>query len=276
MTGSIGLIAGNGRFPQLFALGAREQGLKVIAVGHRGETDPVLESMVDAFTWVRVGQVNRILDCFHRAQVTRAVMAGGIGKLRALAEARPDLGALRIISRLRTLRDDALLRGVATYLEEHGVTIAAPTDYVKRLLAPSGPLAGPELTPAQARDVALGVEVAAALGSVDVGQTVVLLKGNVLALEAAEGTDEAIRRGARLGGPGAVVVKLCKPGQDFRFDLPAVGTRTLAVMAECKAAAIAVESGRTVLLDGEELFVQARSLGISVLGVERTVAGSAA
>jgi DUF1009 family protein len=267
--GRIGLIAGSGRLPLLFAAAAREQGLSVVAVAHRGETDPSLEAAVDSFTWVRVGQVNRIVAAFTEAGVDRAVMAGAIGKMRALAEARPDLGALRIVSHLRSFRDDALLRAVAAHFERAGIAIVAPTDFLARALAPQGALAGPKVSGAQEKDIALGLEVARALGSVDVGQTVVVRGGNVLALEAVEGTDEAIRRGGRLGGAGAVVVKLCKPGQDRRFDLPAVGPATLEVMREVSAKVLAVEAGQTILLDAEALFAAAGRLQISLVGVPR-------
>lgn len=263
----IGLIAGNGRLPFLFASAARAQGLEVVAVAHRGEADPALASEVAALTWVRLGQVDRILRAFRDAGVTRAAMAGGIGRVRAFTEARPDLGAVRILSRLRSVRDDALLRAVADYFESHGVTIVAPTDWLAQALCPAGHLAGPTLNAVQEKDVALGREVATLLGQADVGQTVVVRQGHVLALEAVEGTDEAIRRGAKYGGTGAVVVKRCKPGQDLRFDLPAVGPRTLDVMKEVGATVLALEVGKTVLLDAPELFRKADTTGISLVGV---------
>lgn len=263
----IGLIAGNGRLPALLAAAAREQGLSVVAVAHRGEADPSLEGAVEALTWVRVGQVKRILRAFRRAGVTRAVMAGGIGRVRALAEARPDLAALRILSRVRSFRDDALLRAIAAYFEDAGVRIVSATELLPELLAPEGHLAGPALSAAQERDVGLGLEVARELGRVDVGQTVVVGNGHVLALEAVEGTDETIRRGGRLGGKGGVVVKLCKPGQDERFDLPAVGPRTMEVMAEARLSALAVEAGKTLILDAPALFRAAERYRIAVVGV---------
>lgn len=263
----IGLIAGNGRLPFLFASAARAQGLDVVAVAHRGETDPALAHEVSSLTWVRLGQIDGILRAFRAAGVTQAAMAGGIGRVRAFSEARPDLGALRILSRLRSVRDDALLRAVADYFESHGVTIVAPTDWLAQALCPEGHLAGPRLGPLQEKDVALGREVATLLGQADVGQTVVVRQGHVLALEAVEGTDEAIRRGARYGGAGAVVVKRCKPGQDLRFDLPAVGPRTLDVMKEAGANVLALEVGKTVLLDAPELFRKADAEGISLVGV---------
>ncbi len=264
----IGLIAGNGRLPFLFARAARERGLEVVAVAHRGEADPALASEVAQLSWVHLGQVDRMLKAFRAAGVTRAAMAGGIGRVRAFTEVRPDLGALRILARVRRFGDDALLRAIAGYFEEQGVTIVAPTDYLAEVMCPEGHLAGPRLQPVQEQDVALGREVAALLGQADVGQTVVVREGHVLALEAVEGTDETIRRGGRLGGKGAVVVKRCKPEQDLRFDLPAVGPRTLEVMEEVGASVLALEAGRTVLLEAPALFAGAESRGISIVGVK--------
>jgi DUF1009 family protein len=238
----IGLIAGNGQLPFLFAREARTRGLEVVVVAHRGETDPSLEAEVASFTWVRLGQVDKIVRAFQKAGVARAAMAGGIGRVKALTEARPDLGAVRIISRIRSFRDDTLLRAIADYFESHGVTIVAPTDYLSEVLCPVGHLAGPKLHPAQEQDVALGVEVAGLLGKADVGQTVVVRNGHVLALEAVEGTD-------------------------VRFDLPAAGPRTLEVMREVGASVLALEAGRTVLLEAPQLFKAAESQGITVVGV---------
>jgi DUF1009 family protein len=263
---TIGLIAGSGVFPFLFARAAREQGLKVHAVAHRGEADASLVREVETLAWVKLGQAKRILEIFRRAGVDRAVMAGGIGRARSLTHAWPDAGALQIALGLRGLRDDELLRAIAAYFEAGGVRIVAPTDFVKQVLAAHGVLAGPALTPSEERDVALGREVAASLGRADVGQTVLVKGGVVLAVEAVEGTDEAIRRGGRLGGGGAVVIKRVKPGQDLRFDLPAAGPVTLEVMREAKARVLAVEARRTVLLDADGLFRDARRFGISVLG----------
>ncbi|MCU0698006.1 MAG: UDP-2,3-diacylglucosamine diphosphatase LpxI [Myxococcaceae bacterium] len=262
----IGLIAGSGRFPILFAQAARARGLSVHAVAHELEADSTLSLHVDTLEWVKVGQVDGIQAALKRHGVRRAVMAGGIGRIRSFTQARPDLGALRIVARLRSMRDDEMLRGVADDFERHGITIVAPTDFVPEVLAGQGLLAGPALSEAQERDAAVGAEVAVALGAVDVGQTVLVKDGAVLAVEAVEGTDEAIRRGGRYGGKGAVVVKRSKPGQDLRFDLPAVGPQTLEVMREVGASVLVVEAGRTVLLDREQLFKWAERLRISVVG----------
>lgn len=264
---AIGLIAGSGRLPALFAEAARGRGLAVHAVAFEGEADGAqLGPLVASLDWVRVGQAGRIARLLRGHGVTRAAMAGGIGRVRSLTQARPDLGMLRVVARLRSMRDDELLRAIAGYFEAEGVRIVAPTELVPQVLARPGHLAGPALTAAQARDVALGREVAASLGRADVGQTVVVKGGVVLAVEAVEGTDECIRRAGRVGGPGAVVVKRLKPGQDARFDQPAAGPVTLEVMREAGAAVLAVEAGQTVLLDAALLFKWAGRLGLSVVG----------
>ena len=263
---AIGLIAGNGRFPTIFAQAARAQGLIVHAVAHELEADPSLSQQVASLTWVKVGQLDGILNGFKAHGVTEAVMAGGIGRIRSFTQARPDFGALKVAAMLRSMRDDEMLRAVAAYFEKHGVRIVAPTDYVPEVLAEAGHLAGPAPTKQQLSDAEVGHEVAAALGQVDVGQTVMVKDGAVLAVEAVEGTDEAIRRGGKYGGKGAVVVKRSKPGQDLRFDLPAVGPLTLEVMREAGASALIVEAGKTVLLDKAQLFKWADRLKIAVLG----------
>jgi DUF1009 family protein len=264
---ALGLIAGSGRLPLLFASAARAEGHTVHAAAHLGETDPAIATQVDSLLWIKVGQVDAIIEAFRAHGVKSAVMAGGIGRVRSLTQARPDGGMLRIAAGLRSLRDDEFLRGIARYFEKHGIAIVAATDYVQRVIAVEGHLAGPELTAEQEADIALGRDVAGALGEADVGQTVIVKDKVVLAVEAVEGTDEAIRRAGRLGGPGAVVVKRAKPGQDLRFDLPAAGTVTLEVMREVGAKVLAVEAGKTVLIDGELLFKWAGKLGITVVGI---------
>lgn len=268
MSGSptIGLVAGNGRLPFLFAEAAKAQGLIVHAVAFEGEAGDSLSAFVASLSWVKVGQADGVIESLTRRGVHKAVMAGGIGRLRSLTQARPDLGMLKIAAGLRSLRDDELLRAVARYFESRGVRIVAPTDYVKSVLAGAGHLAGPALNEQQRRDLELGREVAAALGRADVGQTVVVKQGVVLAVEAIEGTDACIRRAGRFGGPGGVVVKRCKPTQDLRFDLPAAGPVTLEVMREAGATVLGVEAGKTVLLDAALLFQDARQLGFSVIG----------
>lgn len=266
MSERIGMLAGNGRLPFLFSQAAKAQGLEVHVVALEGEADASLASQVASMQWVKVGQADGIVKAFKKHGVSKAVMAGGVGRIRSLTQARPDVGMLKIAAGMRTFRDDELLRGIAKYFETKGVQIVAPTDYVKSVLAQRGHLAGPALTEQQTRDVEIGREVAAALGAVDVGQTVIVKDGVVLAVEAIEGTDACIRRAGQFGGPGGVVVKRCKPTQDVRFDLPAAGPVTLEVMREAGAKVLAVEAGKTVLLDAQLLFSDAMKLGFSVVG----------
>lgn len=260
----VGVIAGNGRFPVLFAQGARRAGARVFAVGLRGETDPALAAEVDAMEWAYVGQLGRAVDLLRRNGAREAAMVGGVGKLRAFRHARFDLRTLRLAATLRNFNDDALLKAIAGFFEREGVRIIASTEFLQEVLAPAGALARRAPSAQEMRDIELGREVAQALGRADVGQTVVTCRGHVIAVEASEGTDACIRRAGELAGPGIVVVKRCKPNQDQRFDLPAIGPRTIEVIAQAKGAVLAVEPARTVVLDAPKLVEIADAAGIAV------------
>lgn len=261
----VGLIAGNGHFPVIFARSARAQGIEVVAVAHDGETEPELAQAVDAIAWVKVGELERIIRSFQRWGVTQAVMAGGIRKAALLEHFAPDERALKFLSRLAHFGDDALLRGVAAELESEGIQIVASTVFLTALLTPAGTLSQHTPTEAQWRDVRHGVEVAQAIGRWDVGQSVVIKSGIVLAVEAIEGTDATIRRA---GCPGAVVVKVSKPQQDLRFDVPAVGPETVRVCTDAGVAVLALEVGKTLLLEKEKMLRDADDNGLSIVGVE--------
>jgi DUF1009 family protein len=264
----LGIIAGNGRFPLLVAQEARRQGCWVVAVGHQGETLPELEPLVDEFEWIRVGQIGRMINRFQQSGVREVVMAGGITKTRLFTEVRPDLRALALLAKLRTKDDDAILRGLAAELERAGLEVGDSVQYLGALIATPGPMTAKKPTVKEEADVKYGWDVAKAVGRVGIGQCIVVKDKVVLAVEATEGTDETIRRGGRLAHGGAVVVKVSKPGQDQRFDLPTIGPDTVAVMAEAGASVIAVEAGRSLLLDRDDLLRNADSAGIAVVGVE--------
>lgn len=193
-------------------------------------------------------------------------MAGGIKKTRMFTEYRPDWRAVKVLARLRHLKDDVLLRAVADELESEGITVGDATRYLPSLIAEAG-----VLTTAPSReqweDVRFGAEMVRTVGRLEIGQCVVVKNRTVLAVEAIEGTDEAIRRGGRLAHGGAVVVKMAKPEQDLRFDIPAVGPNTIASMQEVGAAVLAVEAGKTLMLDKADLLEAARKAGISVVGI---------
>ncbi|MEW6683070.1 MAG: UDP-2,3-diacylglucosamine diphosphatase LpxI [Nitrospirota bacterium] len=262
----LGLIAGNGRFPVLFADAAKQAGFAVTAVAHRGETPDVLDQHVDDVRWIKVGQLGHMIEHFKSAGVETVVMAGGIKKTRMFTEYRPDWRAVKVLARLRHLKDDVLLRAVADELESEGITVGDATRYLPSLIAEAG-----VLTTAPSReqweDVRFGAEMVRTVGRLEIGQCVVVKNRTVLAVEAIEGTDEAIRRGGRLAHGGAVVVKMAKPEQDLRFDIPAVGPNTIASMQEVGAAVLAVEAGKTLMLDKADLLEAARKAGISVVGI---------
>ncbi|MFP3867413.1 MAG: LpxI family protein [Desulfobacteraceae bacterium] len=267
MSEKIGLIAGRSQFPLLFAQAARKKGLEVIAVGHYGETDPALAHLVSRLEWVYVGQLGRIIRCFQAAGVRQAVMAGGISKGRLFSQLRPDWRAINLIRRVGRARDDGVLRAVAEELESAGITIVPSTLFLGELLAPAGLLSRRQPTPEELQDVDYGFQIAKEIGKLDIGQCVVVRRQAVVALEAIEGTDETIRRGGRLAGEKAVVVKVSKPGQDLRFDVPAVGLDTIKVMIEVKAAVLAVEAGQTLIFDREAMLAAANQARLAVLGV---------
>ncbi len=262
----IGLIAGNGTFPLIFAREARSRGYGVTAVAHRGETTRQLEPEVDALTWVRVGQLGKMISTFKKAGIKRAVMAGGINKARSLASVRPDWRGLKFLRKSLGKGDDALLRRLAGEFESEGIEIVPSTLFLDKIVSSKGLIAGPAPDPAVAADVALGLRALRALGPLDVGQSVVVENGMILAVEAIEGTDAAIRRAGEIGRGKAVVVKAAKTGQDLRFDVPAVGPATIETMAGAGAAVLALEAGSTIILEAEGLVEAADSAGVSVIG----------
>lgn len=263
----LGLIAGNGRFPIIVAQQAHQQGYLVSAVAHLGETDPELEHHVDRIHWIRIGQFNRLIQALKADGVRQAVMVGGIKKTHIFSKVRPDFRALALASRLRVLKDDHILREVAAELEGEGITIRESTFGLQGLVAREGALTKRQPSSQEWEDIRFGWEAAEIVGRLDIGQCVVVKNRVVVAVEAVEGTDEAIRRGSLLAQGGAVVVKRCKPQQDLRFDLPAVGPATIETMRSVRASVLAVEADRTVLLDQQDLLAKAQSAGIAVVGV---------
>jgi len=268
MSENIGLIAGKGQFPLLFAQAARGQGVTVIAVAHRGETDPALESLVHELHWIYVGQLGKIIRIFKAAGVRRAVMAGGISRGRLFKEFRPDWRALSVVRRAGAGKDDRLLRAVAAEMEQEGITIAPSTLFLDDLLAAVGKLSRRSPSQEELKDIELGLQAAKELGRLDIGQCVVVRRQVVVALEAIEGTDDTIRRGGTLAGPGAVVVKVSKPNQDLRFDVPAVGLDTIATMREVEAAVLAIEAGKTLIFNREDMLKIAGQAGIAIWGLK--------
>ena len=264
---SIGLIAGNGRFPIIFAENARKLGYMVSAVAHVGETAPELEQAVDRIHWIRIGQFNKLIRALKGDGVRQAVMLGGIKKTHVFSDIRPDLRAIALFSRLKIWKDDGILRAIAEEIENEGIKIRESTFGLRDILVPVGELSKRRPTNKEVEDINFGWAMAKEIGQLDIGQCVVVKDRVVVAVEAVEGTDEAIRRGGSLSRKGAVVVKRSKPQQDLRFDLPAVGPRTIQVMQEVKASVLAVEANKTILLDREDMLQQANQAGIAIVGI---------
>jgi len=295
----IGVIAGNGRFPIIFADNVRRQGYAVSAVAHIGETDPELERHVDRIHWVKIGQLNKLIHAFKHDGVRQAVMLGGVRKTHVFTTVRPDFRILAMAGRLRALKDDAILRELAAELEREGIVIRESTFGLDGILVEERPLTQRRPSRKEWDEIRYGWEMAREIGRLDIGQCVVVkervivaveaVEGTdqairrggelagagavvvkervIVAVEAVEGTDQAIRRGGELAGAGAVVVKRCKPQQDLRFDLPAVGPRTIETMVAVKASVLAVEAGKSVMLDRADLIRRADEAGIAVVGL---------
>jgi len=265
---SFGLIAGNGVFPLEVARAARHRGLRVIALAHLHETDTGLADLVDEITWIKVGELQRMIDVLKTAGVTEAAMAGGISRARLGETFAPDARALAMLAKVGRFSDDAVLRAIAAEVEADGIPVIDPVPLIDGVLARAGLEAGPAPTPAQVKDLDLAFDVMRALGRFDIGQAVAVRNGLVAAVEAVEGTDAALRRGASLVGKGMVVAKAAKPGQDLRFDRPAIGPATIELLAEIGAAMIGVEAHGAMILDRARTLERAQSLGITLYGHE--------
>jgi len=265
----IGLIAGNGRFPIIFADNARKLGYHVSAVAHEGETEPELAGHVDRIHWIKIGQLNKLIKAFKEDGVHQAVMLGGIKKTHVFTTLRPDFRTLALATRVALWKDDDILRELAKELEREGIVICESTFGLEGILVEEGSLTARTPSEKEWEDIRYGWEVAHDIGRLDIGQCVVIKDRVVVAVEAVEGTDGAIKRGGDLAKGGAVVVKRSKPQQDLRFDLPAVGPRTIEVMASVKASVLAIEAGRTILLDREIMLEKAKSSRIAIVGITK-------
>lgn len=271
---NIGIIAGGGQFPRLFIEAAHRQGLRVVVVAHRGETEERVIEAADAVLWVKLGQLGKIISFLHKQETKEAVFLGTITKTQIFRDVLPDLKALLLWNKIDLKQDDAILRAFATALEKEGIKVVESTIYLKHLLFPAGVLTKARPSGSQQRDIIFGWHNARAIGKLDIGQCVVVRDRTVLAVEAIEGTDAAILRGGMLAKEKAIVVKVKKPGQDFRFDLPATGLTTIKTLQQVKGAVLAVEAGQSLLFDREEMIAEANKSGIVVVGVTELADGS--
>jgi len=262
---TLGIIAGNGVYPRLLAEAARKAGVKkIIAAAFTNETDPGITQHVHLIEWMRVGQLNRLLKFFNQNKVHHAIMAGQIAP-KNLFDLRPDWKALLLLGKLKERNAESIFAAIADELTRIDVELLPATTFLEDCLVPAGLIAGAKLSRREEEDVDLGWKIAKEIARLDIGQTVIAKNGTVVAVEALEGTNEAIRRGGSLARQGAVMVKVAKPNQDMRFDAPVIGVETIRVAADAKLRVIAVEAGKTLLLEPEAIADLAAHSKLSII-----------
>jgi DUF1009 family protein len=266
----LGIIAGGGEYPLLLARSARQQGVKkIVAAAFDGETQPMLSPLVDHIEWVKLGQLNKLIQTFTEHGIRHCVMAGSLAPSNLFKDIRLDFRMIAVAARLKVRNAHTIFGAVAEELAKDGVMLLDARAFLGEHVPQAGIIAGRKLSTEQQDDVDYGWKIAKAASSLEIGQTVVVKNGTVLAVEGFEGTDECIKRGGALAGDsgGATVVKVSKPNHDFRFDVPCIGTKTIAVCAAAKISVLAVEAGKTLLLDREKVVTAANDAGIKMVAM---------
>ena len=270
----IGLIAGNGRFPFLVIDAARSLGHEVTVVAIREEADVGFESFADGragivIHWISLGQLGRCIAILKEAGVSRVLMAGQVKHTKLFSKVVPDLTFFSVLKRLRNRNTDSVISAVADVLSENGIELLDSTSFLKPLLASAGELSKRSPSEHEVSDLAFGYEMADAIADLDIGQTIVVKDRAVVAVEAMEGTDDVIIRAGQLAGTGACVIKVAKPEQDMRFDVPVVGVATIRSMEKAGATVLSVDEGRTLMLDGEAVIKSADEAKLAIVGRSR-------
>jgi DUF1009 family protein len=269
----IGLIAGNGKFPHLVLQAARSLGRDVTIVAIEGEAFPDLgQAARDAradLHWVSLGQLGKCIKILRTAGVSQAVMAGQVKHVKIFSAVMPDLTLLSILTRLKARNTDALIAAIADVMRDEGIELLDSTVFLQPLLAGEGTLTGRAPADLEVDDFAFGYPMADAIAALDIGQTIAVKHKAVVAVEAMEGTDETIARAGVLAGPDVRIVKVAKPKQDMRFDVPVIGIATIQAMRAAGASALSIDAGRTLVLDGDRVFASADEAGIAIVGRPR-------
>src|SRR5947199_6938075 len=261
----LGIIAGNGVYPRILAAAARKAGVKkIVAAAFADETDPSIDKQADVVEWLRVGQLGRLLKFFREHEVHLAIMAGQIAP-KNLFDLRPDVKALVVLAKLKQRNAESIFAAIANELAKVDVHVLPATTFLEDELAAKGLVGGAKLSRAEEEDVELGWKVAKEIARLDIGQTIIVKNGTVLAVEAFEGTNDAIKRGGALAREGAVMIKVAKPNQDMRFDVPVIGVETIKVAAEAKLRVIAIEARNTLLLGTKSIGDLATHTKLSII-----------
>lgn len=267
----LGIIAGNSSFPLRFIQAAKKNGYSTLAVAHRGETLESIEDYADQVVWIKVGELGKLIKAFKDAGVSQAVMAGGISRVRIFGGVKLDLRGAALLAKLRSTKDDVIMRGIADELASEGVEVLPCTLFESADEILLGPLGKHQPTAKELEDIEVGRQALRVIGDQHIGQLVVVKDGVIVAVEAVEGTDATILRGGELGGPGTVVVKCAKPNQDMRFDVPTIGIKTIETLIRAKARVLAIETGRTVVLDEVDVVQLADKNRVAIVWCERLV-----
>jgi UDP-2,3-diacylglucosamine hydrolase len=266
---TLGILAGDFSLPLVLARQARAHGVrKLVAIGFEGQSNPALEPLVDKMVWMKLGQLNRLIDAFKAEDVRHCVMVGKI-QPKSFFDARPDLRVITAVLKLKEKNAHTLFGALADELAKDGITLIEPTPYLAPVMPGAGFHAGPKLNDEQREDVAFGFRMAKEISRLEIGQSVVVKNGAVIAVEGFEGTDKCLLRGGELAGKegGAVAVKVAKEKHDMRWDIPCIGERTLETCAEARISVLALEAGKTLLLDRERVEELARKRRITVVTV---------
>jgi|SRR5579862_1198135 len=275
----LGLIAGNGRFPFLVLDAARGAGHDVTVIAIKEEAFPELTELAAkppaaAVHWVSLGQLGKCISLLTSAGVTQAVMAGQVKHTKLFADIIPDMTLLGVLMRLKSRNTDALISGIADAMSAKGIELLDSTVFLAPLLAGAGVLTSRPLDDEQRADVEFGRRIADTIAGLDIGQTVAVKSAAVVAVEAMEGTDQVIARAGQLAGSGVRIVKVAKPNQDMRFDVPVIGVSTIAAMKAAGADVLSVDAGRTLMIDGDAIIKAANEAGIAIVGRARPGAAS--
>ncbi|MGJ8695137.1 MAG: LpxI family protein [Verrucomicrobiaceae bacterium] len=263
----IGVIAGNGIYPETFVGEARKHGAKLVAAAFKGETKEELGSLVDEISWFRVGQLGGVIKFFKKHGVKEAIMVGQIAP-RNLFDLWPDLRTLKVLHSVKERNAESLFGAIAAELEKDGIELLPATTFLDDHLAGEGLMYGPALSERDEEDIAFGHAIVKQTSALDIGQSIVVRRGTVLAVEAFEGTDACIKRGGELGnGKDVALVKVSKPNQDMRFDVPVVGPKTIESCREAGVRMIAVEAGKTLILGRDEVKAACEAGKVSLVGI---------
>ena len=269
LTSPIGIVAGNGRFPLEIAENARARGLSVISVAIKDEADPRIEELSERCTWVRLGQLGKLVKSLANAGVHQVAFAGGVKRVNFVTGFSMDWRAIKMLSKLKSFNDDSILRGIIGEIESSGMQVIAASTLLDKSVPKPGIITRRHLTQSERDDARIGWEAARAIGNLDIGQSVIVRNKTVIAVEAVEGTDATIMRAGDVRGDGGVLIKLAKSIQDLRIDLPAVGVKTIELMHQNRLTALVIEAGRSIMLEPQEVLQKAQSCDIAIYAAEK-------